>query len=69
LHSDSTGTPVMNKTPAFGECRLLTTVEQGEYSNFIGEVEYSGVSQEPEGHADEVTLFLKDLSENKLRPL
>jgi flavin reductase (DIM6/NTAB) family NADH-FMN oxidoreductase RutF len=59
----------MDKTPAFGECRLLTIVEQGEYSNFIGEVEYSGVSQEPEGHADEVTLFLKDLSENKLRPL
>ena len=69
LHSGSTGTTVMDNTPAFVECRLLTTVEEGEDSIFIGEVGYSGVSQEPGGHADEVTLFLKDLGENKLRPL
>jgi flavin reductase (DIM6/NTAB) family NADH-FMN oxidoreductase RutF len=69
LHSGSTGTPVMDNTPAFVECRLLTTVEEGEHSIFIGEVGYAGVIQEPEGHADEVTLFLKDLGENKLQPL
>ena len=69
LISGRTGTPVMKNTPAFVECRLLTTVEEGKHSIFIGEVGYTGVSQEPEGHADEVTLFLKDLGENKLRPL
>ena len=69
LNSGRTGTPVMKNTPAFVECRLLTTVEEGEHSIFIGEVEYAGVNQEPKGHADEVTLFLKDLGENKLRPL
>ena len=69
LNSGSTSTPVMENTPAFVECKLLTTVEEGEHSIFIGEVEYAGVNQEPKGHADEVTLFLKDLGENKLRPL
>ena len=61
--------PVRDNTPAFVECRLLTNVEEGEHSIFIGEVEYAGVNQEPKGHADEVTLFLKHLGENKLRPL
>ena len=56
LNSFSTGTSMMDNTHA-------------EDSIFIGEVGYSGVSQERRGHADEVTLFLKDLGENKLRPL
>ena len=56
----------MDNTPAFFEFRLLTNVEEGDNSIFIGEVGYAGVRQEHEGHADEVTLFLKDLGENKL---
>ena len=59
LHSDITVTFEMDNTPVFVECRLLTTVEEGEHSIFIGEV----------GYADDVTVFLKDLGENKLRPV
>ena len=63
LYSGSTGTPVMDNTPAFVECRLLTTVEEGDHSIFIGEVVDAGVIQEYEGYADEVTLLLKDPDE------
>ena len=67
--SNCTGAPVLDNTLAFVECSLSTTLEEGESSIFIGEVGYAGVSQEPEGHADDVIVFLKDLGENKLRLL
>ena len=56
--------PVRDNTPAFVECRLLTTVKEGEHSIFLGEVVETGVNQEPERRADDVTLLLKDLGEN-----
>ena len=59
----STGAPVLENTPAFVECRLVTTVEEGDHSIFVGEVVDAGVTQEPEGRADEATLLLKDLGE------
>ena len=53
----------MDNTHAFVECRLVTTVEEGDRSIFVSEVVDTGVNQEPKGRADEVTLLLKDLGE------
>ena len=58
-----TGAPVLENTPAFVECRLLTTVEEGDHSIFVREVVDAGVTQELEGRADEATLLQKDLGE------
>ena len=63
FHAGSTGAPVLENTPAFVECRLVTTVEEGDHSIFVGEVVDEGVTQEPEGRADWATLLLKDLGE------
>ncbi len=62
----STGAPVLENTPAFVECRLVTNVEEGDHSIFVGEVVDAGVTQEPEDRADEVTLLLKDLGEKTI---
>ena len=63
FHYGSTGALVLDNTHAFVECRLVTTVEEGDRSIFVSEVVDTGVNQEPKGRADEVTLLLKDLGE------
>jgi len=45
------------------ECRLIDLIEAGDHFVFVGEVADAGVSQEPEGRADEATLWLKELGE------
>ena len=59
----SSGAPILESTPAFVECRLVETLEQGDHSIFIGEVIDAGVRVEPEGRADAVTLRLEDLGD------
>ena len=63
FRAGSTGAAVLENTPAFIECRLVTTVEEGDHSIFVREVVVAGVTQEPEGRADEATLLLKELGE------
>ena len=63
FRAGSTGAPVLEKTPAFVECKLVTTVEERDHSIFVGKVVDAGVTQDPEGRADEATMLLKDLSE------
>ena len=63
FRAGSTGAPVLENTPAFVECRLVTTVEERDHSIFVGKVVDAGVTQEPEGRADEATLALKELGE------
>ena len=63
FRAGSTGAPVLENTPAFVECRLVTTVEEEDHSIFVGEVVEAGVTLEPEGRADEATLLLNDLGE------
>jgi len=63
FRAGSTGAPVLENTPAFVECRLVTTVEEGDHSIVVGKVVDAVVTQEPEGRADEATLLLKDLGE------
>ena len=63
FRAGSTGAPVLENTPAFVKCSLVTTVDEGDHSIFVREVVDTGVTQEPEGRADEATLLLKDLGE------
>ena len=64
FRAGSTAATTLENTPAFVECRLVKTVEEGDHSIFVGEVVDAGETQEPEGRADEATLLLKDLGEN-----
>ncbi|MFN0070972.1 MAG: flavin reductase family protein [Chloroflexota bacterium] len=64
FHAGSTGAPILESTPAFIECKLVQTVEIGDHSIFVGEVVDAGVSKQPEGRADDATLWLKELGEN-----
>ena len=38
-------------------------MEKGDHSLFVGEVVDAGVTKQPEGRADDATLWLKDLGE------
>ena len=62
-HAGSTGSPILTNTPAYVECRLVGTVEKGDHSVFVGEVVDAGVRKEPEGRADDATLWLKELGD------
>ena len=57
------GAPIFENLPAFVECKLVDSVEKGDHSVFVGEVVDAGVSVEPEGRADDATLWLKDLGD------
>jgi flavin reductase (DIM6/NTAB) family NADH-FMN oxidoreductase RutF len=59
----SLGAPVLENAPAFVECKLVETIEKGDHSIFVGEVQDAGVKTQPSGRADDITLTLKDLGE------
>ncbi|HEY7166173.1 MAG TPA: flavin reductase family protein [Candidatus Binatia bacterium] len=59
----SLGAPILENAPAFVECKLVETVERGDHSIFIGEVQDAGVKSQPSGRPDDVTLTLKDLGD------
>lgn len=59
-----TGAPVLEKVPAYVECKLIAGVEKGDHSLFVGEVLSAGVRKMPPGRPDDATLTLKDLGEN-----
>src|SRR5258706_16480875 len=40
-----TGAPILTNAPAFVECRLVSTVEMGDHSVFVGEVVEAGVAR------------------------
>jgi flavin reductase (DIM6/NTAB) family NADH-FMN oxidoreductase RutF len=60
----TTGAPVLERAPAFFECRLVESVERGDHSVFVGEVVEAGLAKPLEGRADDATLVLKDLGPN-----
>ena len=64
FRSGTTGAPVLERAPAFVECRLVESVERGDHSIFVGEVVEAGLARAPEGRADNATLWLKDLGAN-----
>ncbi len=59
----STGAPLLDKAPAVIECKLVECIERGDHSVMIGEVVDVSVRQQPEGRADDATLWMKDLGE------
>lgn len=63
VRAGKTGSPILVNAPAAVECELLSTVEQGDHSIFVGKVVEASVTTEPVGRADEATLWLKDLGE------
>jgi len=58
-----TGAPLLERTPAFVECRLRDVVERGDHAIMVGEVVDAGVAQQPAGRPDDAVLWLKDLGE------
>jgi flavin reductase (DIM6/NTAB) family NADH-FMN oxidoreductase RutF len=58
------GAPVLNKAPAWVECKLVDTIERGDHSIFVGEVTEAGVAKQPEGRADDATLWMRELGDN-----
>ena len=63
FRSGSLGAPIFEKVPAFVECALVETIERGDHSIFVGEVKNAGVSEQPSGRPDDVTLTLRDLGD------
>ena len=59
----SLGTPILEKAPAYVECKLVDTIEKGDHSIFVGEVQDAGVAATLSGRPDEVTLTLRDLGD------
>ncbi len=54
----TTGSPIINESPAFWECRVVGVNEEGDHHVFIGEVVEAGVQGEGQ------TLLLRDTSWN-----
>lgn len=59
----STGAPILHSVPAYVECTVEQTVENGDHSIFIGKVVNAVVQKQPDGRADLATLHMADLGE------
>lgn len=57
------GMPLLTNLPAWLDCKVVDIVVHGDHAVVIGEVTEAGVRTQPEGRADEATLWLKDLGE------
>ena len=58
FHPGSTGSPIINESPAYWECRVVEVAEHGDHHVFIGEVVDAGVQGEGQ------TLLLRDTGWN-----
>ena len=63
FRTGETGAPILERTPAYAECRVVDSVEKGDHSVFVAEVVDVGVSAPFDGRADDATLWMKDLGE------
>ena len=59
----ATGSPVLDDMPAFVECSVTDIVSRGDHTLFVAEVVEAAVRREPEGRADDATLWMRDLGE------
>jgi flavin reductase (DIM6/NTAB) family NADH-FMN oxidoreductase RutF len=64
FHAGATGAPVLERVPAWVECRVVDVVERGDHSVVVGEVVEAGLPAPPKGRLDDATLWLKDLGDN-----
>ncbi len=63
FRAGTTGAPVLENAIAFVECRVVGAHEGGDHTVFIAEVVEAGVAKQPEGRADDATLWMKELGE------
>ena len=63
IRTGSTGSPILTNAPAYVECTLESTVEMGDHSIFVGKVVDASVVKQPEGRADDATLWMKELGD------
>ena len=61
FHLDSTGSPILENTPASVEFKV---VEKGDHHVVIGEVINAHLRTHPDGRADEAILEMKELDDN-----
>ena len=57
------GMPLILSCPAWIECHVEAAIEGADHTAFIGQVLSAGVRTEPEGRADDATLWMKDLGD------
>lgn len=57
------GMPLILSCPAWIECHVEAAIEGADHTAFVGKVLGAGVRKEPEGRADDATLWLKELGE------
>jgi flavin reductase (DIM6/NTAB) family NADH-FMN oxidoreductase RutF len=63
FRTGTTGAPVLENAIAFIECRVVNAFEGGDHTVFTAEVIEAGVAKQPDGRADDATLWMKDLGE------
>jgi|SRR5581483_11530542 len=56
--------PVLERSPAHLECKVVDAVKRGDHTLFVGEVVEARVKVPPSGRADEAICWLKDLGGN-----
>jgi flavin reductase (DIM6/NTAB) family NADH-FMN oxidoreductase RutF len=55
------GSPILERAPAYVECRVKGKLKQGDHTVFVGAVFDAGVGEEPEGRPDKAILTTSDL--------
>ena len=60
----STGVPLLENVPAAVECKVVDLVERGDHHIVVGEVVDAHVNKQPEGRADDSTLWMRELGDN-----
>ena len=60
----STGAPLLEKAVAALECNIVELVERGDHHIVVGEVINAHVNKQPEGRADDGTLWMRELGDN-----
>jgi flavin reductase (DIM6/NTAB) family NADH-FMN oxidoreductase RutF len=64
FHYGETGAPILDRAPAFVECRVSGSLAHGDHTLFLGEVVAVGLSQPLQGRPDDAILALRDLGAN-----
>ena len=60
----STGAPLLENAVAVVECNIVELVERGDHHIVVGEVVDAHVNKQPEGRADDATLWMRELGDN-----
>ena len=64
FHYGETGCPILDRLPAFAECRVTGSLALGDHTIFAAEVVAVGLNQAIQGRPDDAILALRDLGAN-----